>query len=976
MARRDVIADLVAQVSLDGTNFQKGMGQVNRQLKTVGEELKTARSEFKRTGDEQKFLGDRSRALSKQLKLQETSVDKLTKAYKESKENGEEFSKNTQNLERRLMRAKRELSETEAELKDVNQQLDGHKWKKFGDNVKSAGDNIQTVGDQMQGFGQSMSTNVTAPIVGLGTLAVESTRELREDMARLRTNAEQAGTGVDVMEKSMRNLNAITGETDSNVEALSNLMATGMSDNQLLQAVDDLSGAVIKFPDTLKIEGLADGLQETLATGKAIGPFAELLERMGVDLETFDEGLAEAKDSGDELNYALGELNDLDLSKVNDEFRKTNKELIDSRNAQYDFMDSLSELGQTLEPIATRMTESITEVVEAFNDLEPATQDNILKFAGLAAVVGPAGIALGGVTKAIGGVTKMAGGLIPTLGKAGGKGMLGRFALMGATGGPVGLAIAGVGLLGTTIAALSSTSSKNAEETLKSIEAREDELDTLDQSIERFDELQNKNKLSTDEVLRYMDIMNELKGAKNEDAIKALTEEQNKLLEKSGFTNEEMSEFLDLNEEIVDKSPKTAEAVSEQGNAYAETTEKVKELSEAKRAELAEETYQEIRSQMNEQKENLEERIELQNEINAKESEQAASSQRILDLSAQLREQDLVVADLKTEISEATGAEKRNLEGKLILEQQNLDEISRQLGIERLTNEELNKQIDKKENKLDKTNKELNQFDQLLDKYALMVLQEQGIVAEKGKGLETLRLQQLEVDQNKQKLKEMEAAGKGNTEEYDRMNQKVQEQQEKIDGAREKLEGVNAVAGQTIYKDVIIETDPTIDWVNRSLAGEITKTVNLDVPRSPIMQILRPNYAEGTDFHPGGSAIVGEEGPELIREGNRWSLADFGLIPNLDRGAQVFTHDETKKIMGALNTPAYATGISPVGEANRIVSQLSNSFTSDSSNQIIALLRNIDRGIREGKVIQIDGQPVTQIVNENNAVSNVGRFFE
>ncbi|WP_370457764.1 hypothetical protein, partial [Virgibacillus salexigens] len=94
-------------------------------------------------------------------------------------------------------------------------------------------------------------------------------------------------------------------------------------------------------------------------------------------------------------------------------------------------------------------------------------------------------------------------------GKSGGAGLLGRFGLMGVTGGPVGIAIAGVGALRLAIGALSQAGNDNLEDTLKSIEAREDELDTLDQSIERFDELQNKNKLSTDEVLRYMDVMSE-----------------------------------------------------------------------------------------------------------------------------------------------------------------------------------------------------------------------------------------------------------------------------------------------------------------------------------------------------------------------------------------------------------------------------------------------------------------------------------
>src|SRR5699024_7047347 len=100
-------------------------------------------------------------------------------------------------------------------------------------------------------------------------------------------------------------LSAISDETDSNVEAVSNLLATGFDDNQLLEAIDALSGAVIQFPDTLKIESLSDSLEETLATGEATGQFGEMIERLGLSLEEFNEGLTAAQESVEATNYVL-----------------------------------------------------------------------------------------------------------------------------------------------------------------------------------------------------------------------------------------------------------------------------------------------------------------------------------------------------------------------------------------------------------------------------------------------------------------------------------------------------------------------------------------------------------------------------------------------------------------------------------------------------------------------------------------------
>ena len=167
---KEVIADLVAQISVDGTKFNKSMGQVNRQLKTVQEELKTARSRFKQTGDAEDLLGSRSKALTGKLKLQNSQVGMLAQAYEESKKNSGEFTKTTQDLATKLERAKRELGETEHELKGVNDQLKNQpsKWTELGDAAQTAGKKMQTAGRGLTDFGKKATTGVTIPILAAG----------------------------------------------------------------------------------------------------------------------------------------------------------------------------------------------------------------------------------------------------------------------------------------------------------------------------------------------------------------------------------------------------------------------------------------------------------------------------------------------------------------------------------------------------------------------------------------------------------------------------------------------------------------------------------------------------------------------------------------------------------------------------------------------------------------------------------------
>ncbi|SHI02540.1 hypothetical protein [Virgibacillus chiguensis] len=588
-------------LDLETIKVSSGLQDLKSKLTTVNSEMKANMSAFDRGEQSITKYETRIKGLNKKLEVQKAVTDRAYKSYtKMVKEHGEgskqaekaakEYNNQSaalKNLERYVNRTKDEM----AKFKE-QQRIANSNWTKMGNKLETVGSGFDKAGDKMSSFGQTLSTSVTAPIVGFGTLAVESTRELRQDMARLETNAKQAGTGVDVMEKSMRDLNAITGETDSNVEALSNLMATGMSDNQLLQAVDDLSGAVIKFPDTLKIEGLADGLQETLATGKAIGPFAELLERMGVDLETFDEGLAEATESGDALNYVLDELNDLDLSKVNKEFRETNKELVEGRNAQYDFMDALSELGEKLEPIAARATASVAEIIDKFNELEPEVQDNILKFAGLTAAAGPTLAIFGKLTTGTGALIKGMGSLSKKIGVAKGTGAAASIARLG-KGGVVGLAIAGVAALGIGIYKLTEKSKESKEVNIDLAKSLSDQATDLENSAETFDKLSNKAKISNDELARLNDLNIRISKSSNPGEIAELQKQYDYLAKKSGLSKEELKKLFGANKNIIKQSPDVEKSISDQGNAFAKNTDEVKEyvqsLYEMSRQELSDE---------------------------------------------------------------------------------------------------------------------------------------------------------------------------------------------------------------------------------------------------------------------------------------------------------------------------------------------------------------------------------------------------
>lgn len=280
-------------------------------------------------------------------------------------------------FQRELETTKSKLSSLKDEKKNVN--AIGTAFKEAKDKVEPVIKKVEKVGSVIGGatskavkFTATLGKIDTAMIgkaadgfkkytqtIGVGLAAVttalaanvEASREWNSDMTKLKTNAETSGNNFDFMKSKMQDLVAITGESDSSIEALSNLMAVGFSDEQMTPAINALSGAVEKFPDTLKIESLSDSLQETLATGAATGQFSELIGRMGDSVDDFNAGLQSCTSEAERQQYALDWLANSGLSEINDEYQSANKSTLDYERASFELQDALASLGTAFTPV-------------------------------------------------------------------------------------------------------------------------------------------------------------------------------------------------------------------------------------------------------------------------------------------------------------------------------------------------------------------------------------------------------------------------------------------------------------------------------------------------------------------------------------------------------------------------------------------------------------------------------------------------
>lgn len=380
------VREIKTSISLDGEKeFRDAVNDANRAMRVMNAELKKIGAEFGVTGDKQQFLTQKSNNLRQAIAQQEEIVNALSGAVSDSAQKYGDAARQTDvyrirlaNATAALNRMKQELAATDREAEElgrdstrVGRQIEDG----IGDGADEARESLSDMMRQMQedigSIKGSAAFTVTTQIAGgivdvVNNLAgfVESSRNYRRQMAYLEESARNAGVDWDEIQNFVFQIASLTGDMDGAAEAMTNLLRTGLKGPDLQNAIDLLAGASILWGDTLKIENLAESLQESIATGEATGAYGELLERLGMDLESYKaamEGLSEEERAIGSLTF----LSNNGLLQTTEEFKERNSALIEAQRAQLEAQQAWAELAEELEPLSTKITEKTTAYVKA-----------------------------------------------------------------------------------------------------------------------------------------------------------------------------------------------------------------------------------------------------------------------------------------------------------------------------------------------------------------------------------------------------------------------------------------------------------------------------------------------------------------------------------------------------------------------------------------------------------------------------------
>lgn len=350
---------LGASFAIDVTDLKAGLSQANRMIRESESEFKAAAAGMDDWRESQEGLTAKVKSLNSITDIQKKKVAALQAEYDRMIAEGlDPTSKAAVDLRTKINNETAALNKNEAELEKQKKAL-----VELRKGSKETAEAVEETGNSFEGLKAAggIAVGAIGAVAAACTAAVgaffglaESTREARTNMARLETAFESAGLSAEAAESTFSDLYGILGDEGAATEAAQQLAKMSKDEKDLAANTRILTGVMAEYGSSIPTEGLAEGMAATAAMGEVQGVLADALEWQGVNLEEYNEKLAELATEEERAAYIQSTLTDLYGASA-DAYRENNAEVIAAQEAQAGLNAAMNELGAIAEPIMTTL---------------------------------------------------------------------------------------------------------------------------------------------------------------------------------------------------------------------------------------------------------------------------------------------------------------------------------------------------------------------------------------------------------------------------------------------------------------------------------------------------------------------------------------------------------------------------------------------------------------------------------------------
>lgn len=267
-----------------------------------------------------------------------------------------------------------------AQIKDLEKKLE-QAQKKTKEFEKKGSKNFE----EFSGTLSKVSKTATVAVAAIGTAVVagaakllslvDSTKEYRQEQAKLTTAFETAGSSAEQAKQTYNDLYRVLGDGGQATEAANHLAKLTTSEKHLAEYTKICQGVYATFGDSLAVEGLTEAINHTAKLGEVQGTLADALEWSGVNVDEFNDQLFWCNTESEREALIRSTLSGL-YDEAAEGYEQNAASILENNEAQAALDERLASIGETLEPVKTKLTELGANIAEKLLPVLQEFMDN------------------------------------------------------------------------------------------------------------------------------------------------------------------------------------------------------------------------------------------------------------------------------------------------------------------------------------------------------------------------------------------------------------------------------------------------------------------------------------------------------------------------------------------------------------------------------------------------------------------------
>ncbi len=202
------IGSLEVSLSLNASNFNGTVAQVNRNMKAMGSELQAIRARGSEYENSLTGISQKQNVLSRSFDAASIKLQEQRRRYDELVASGTASSAQIERQATAVNQAQAQYNRLERELAEVTEQLriQSSQWTQVGQRFQDVGSKMKSFGGNMTAIGKDLSLKVSAPIAALGVGAVKAAVDFESAFAGVRKTVDATESEFQYFSDEIRNM--------------------------------------------------------------------------------------------------------------------------------------------------------------------------------------------------------------------------------------------------------------------------------------------------------------------------------------------------------------------------------------------------------------------------------------------------------------------------------------------------------------------------------------------------------------------------------------------------------------------------------------------------------------------------------------------------------------------------------------------------------------------------------------------------